>query len=194
MSKLNKEKGKASKARLLTIAASEFAKKGYHDVKISDIVAAAGLTQPAFYLYFSSKEAIFIELTQTFHERVRILIENSLLNSEIDKENISENVQTKLKVFFDILATEPDLTRIGLFIDPNRAKAKADMVRMIQGNLVKEQQAGYFRRDLDMEFVAECLVSMIERLTETRLLPGLSTAESLAAQIVDLLLHGMIIE
>lgn len=194
MSKLNKEKGKASKARLLTIAASEFAKRGYHDVKISDIVAAAGLTQPAFYLYFSSKEAIFTELMQTFHERVGILIENSLLNPGIDKENIFENIQTKLKMFFDILAMEPDLTRIGLFIAPNSAKVKVDMVRMIQSNLVKEQQAGYFRKGLDMEFIAECLVSMIERLTETRLLPGLSTAESLAAQVADLLLHGMIIE
>lgn len=191
-----KEKGKASKARLLAIAASEFAKRGYYDVKISDIVAAAGLTQPAFYLYFSSKEAIFKELTQTFHHRVRTLIENSLLDSELEleTEDVFEHIQTKLKMFFDFLATEPDLTRIGLFIDPNRVQIHAEMVQMIQGNLVKEQQAGYFRNDLDMEFVAECLVSMIERLTDTRLLPGLSHADRLAAQVVDLLLNGMIVK
>ncbi len=194
MAKLNREKGKASKARLLTVAASEFARRGYHDVKVSDIVAAAGLTQPAFYLYFSSKEAIFIELTQTFHNRIREAIENSLLDSGIEKKNVFEHIKTKLKMFFDFLATEPDLTRIGLFIDPNRAQIKAEMVLMIQSNLVKEQQAGYFRSDLDMEFVAECLVSMMERLTDSRLLPGLSNSDHLATQVVDLLLHGMIIE
>lgn len=194
MSKQRREKGKESKARLLTIAASEFARRGYHDVKISDIVAAAGLTQPAFYLYFSSKEAIFIELTQMFHNRLKTLIENSLLDSEIEKDNVFEQIKTKLKVFFDFLATEPDLTRIGLFIDPNRDQTKAEMVQMIQGNLVKEQQAGYFRSDLDMEFVAECLVSMIERLTDTRLLTGLSNADNIASQVVDLLLNGMIVE
>jgi len=192
MSKPTREKGKASKARLLRLAASEFSEKGYHDVKISDIVAAAGLTQPAFYLYFSSKEAIFIELTQMFHNRLKTLIENSLLDSGIEKENVFEQIKTNLKLFFEFLATEPDLTRIGLFVDPNRAQVKSEMVLMIQSNLVKEQQAGYFRNDLDMEFVADCLVSMIERLTDTRLLPGLSNAERLATQVVDLLFHGMV--
>ncbi|HHY21784.1 MAG TPA: TetR/AcrR family transcriptional regulator, partial [Bacilli bacterium] len=155
---------------------------------------AARLTQPAFYLYFSSKEAIFIELTQMFHNRMKTLIKNSLLDSGIEKDNVFEQIKTKLKMFFDFLATEPDLTRIGLFIDPNRDQTKAEMVQMIQGNLVKEQQAGYFRSDLDMEFVAECLVSMIERLTDTRLLTGLSNSDSLATQVVDLLLNGMIVE
>ncbi|GIP20887.1 TetR/AcrR family transcriptional regulator [Paenibacillus sp. J22TS3] len=194
MVKSSKEKGKASKARLLTLAASEFSRRGYHDTKISDIVAAAGLTQPAFYLYFSSKEAIFIELTQAFHNRMRTLIENSLLDSAMEQENVFEHIKTKLKMFFEFLAMEPDLTRIGLFVNPNRAQIRADMVRMVRDNLVKEQQSGYFRSDLDMEFVAECLVSMIEQLTETRLLPGLSSAGHLATQIVDLLLNGMIAE
>jgi len=189
-----KEKGKASRARLLAVAASEFARRGYHDVRISDIVAVAGLTQPAFYLYFSSKEAIFLEITEIFHNRVKELIDNSLLDSGREMEEIFEYIKTKLKKFFEFLATDPDLTRIGLFIDPNRTQIKADMILMIQRNLVKEQQAGYFRGDLDMEFVAECLVSMIERLTDSRLLPGLSDANRLATQVVDLLLKGMIKE
>ncbi|NWL88118.1 TetR family transcriptional regulator [Paenibacillus sp. 79R4] len=189
-----KEKGKASRARLLAAATSEFARRGYHDVRISDIVSIAGLTQPAFYLYFSSKEAIFLEITEIFHSRVKELIDNSLLDSEREMEEIFENIKTKLKIFFGFLATEPDLTRIGLFIDPNRTQIKAEMILMIQRNLVKEQRAGYFRDDLDMEFVAECLVSMIEQLTETRLLPGLSNVDRLATQVVDLMLRGMIKE
>lgn len=192
MSDQIREKGKASKARLLSVAASEFARRGYHDTKISDIVAAAGLTQPAFYLYFSSKDAIFSELTQTFHNRMRTLIKNSLLDSGVEKESVYTQIVTKLEMFFDFLATEPDITRIGLFIDPNRAEIIAEMVQMIQGNLVKEQQAGYFRINFDMEFAAECLVSIILHLTETRLLTGISDANSLATQVVDLLLNGMI--
>lgn len=194
MPALIKKKGKASKARLLAVAVSEFATRGYHDVRISDIVAVAGLTQPAFYLYFPSKEAIFIEITEIFHNRVRALIDSSLLDSGREKGEVVKNIKTNLKILFDLLAAEPDLTRIGLFIDPNRTQVKASMVQMIKRNLVKEQQEGYFRGDLDMEFVAECLVSMIERLTDTRLLPGLSDADLLATQIVDLLLKGMIKE
>lgn len=192
MSEPSREKGKASKARLLSVAASEFARRGYHDVKVSEIVSAAGLTQPAFYLYFSSKEAIFTELTQIFHQRMRMQINNSLLDSTIDKGDVFEQIKTNLKVFFDLLVADPDITRIGLFIDPNRALVRAEMVSVIQNNLVREQQAGYFRNDLDMGLVAESLMSIIERLTDTRLLSGLSNAEQLATQVVDLLFNGMV--
>lgn len=194
MSALMKDKGKASKARLLAVAVSEFARRGYHDVRISDIVAVAGLTQPAFYLYFPSKEAIFLEITEIFHNRVKALVDSSLLEPEREIGEVSENIKTNLKVLFDFLAADPELTRIGLFIDPNRTQVKASMVQMITRNLVKEQQAGYFRSDLEMEFAAECLVSMIERLADTRLLPGLSDADRLAAQVADLLLKGMMKE
>lgn len=47
--------GEQSRVQLLHIAAAEFARMGYYETKISNIVQKAKLTQPTFYLYFQSK-------------------------------------------------------------------------------------------------------------------------------------------
>jgi len=45
--------GEKSKKLLLEKAIELFSQRGYHETKISDIVKAANLTQPTFYLYFT---------------------------------------------------------------------------------------------------------------------------------------------
>lgn len=39
-----------------------FARKGYHNTKVSDVVKSAGVTQGTFYWYFQSKEQLALEL------------------------------------------------------------------------------------------------------------------------------------
>ncbi|NAP01247.1 TetR family transcriptional regulator, partial [Halomonas sp. MG34] len=73
--------GERSREQLLTIAARQFANNGFFETKVSSIVKEAGLTQPTFYLYFKSKEAIFTELAAIFKERLLSLTEASLLES-----------------------------------------------------------------------------------------------------------------
>jgi AcrR family transcriptional regulator len=47
---------------LIAAAAELFAKHGYHQVGINDISGALGLTGPAFYRHYPSKEAILVAL------------------------------------------------------------------------------------------------------------------------------------
>jgi AcrR family transcriptional regulator len=46
------------KAQLVTLAAELFGRHGYHEVGVQEIAAAAGLTGPAVYRHFRSKQAI----------------------------------------------------------------------------------------------------------------------------------------
>ena len=55
--------------RLVSAAAEVFAVSGYHASRVSDIVARAGVAQGTFYLYFPSKEAVFLELVDRFFTR-----------------------------------------------------------------------------------------------------------------------------
>src|ERR1700680_949639 len=48
--------------QILTHARDVFAKRGYHDAKIDDIVAAAGIARGTFYLYFKDKRTVFEEI------------------------------------------------------------------------------------------------------------------------------------
>ena len=55
--------------RLVSAAAEVFAVSGYHASRVSDIVGRAGVAQGTFYLYFRSKEAVFLELVDRFFTR-----------------------------------------------------------------------------------------------------------------------------
>lgn len=65
------ERAAHTKAKLREAAVKVFARKGFHETKISDIVAEAGVSQPAFYLYYISKEALFETLVSEFRSELR---------------------------------------------------------------------------------------------------------------------------
>lgn len=58
------------KARLLEAAAGVFGEQGFTAARVSDIVARAGVAQGTFYLYFKNKKAIFLELVDSFFDRL----------------------------------------------------------------------------------------------------------------------------
>jgi TetR/AcrR family transcriptional regulator, fatty acid metabolism regulator protein len=185
-------KGKESRKRLLEAATFEFADRGFHETKVSAIVNRAGLTQPSFYLYFSSKEAVFDELVSTFHARLRHLTENSLLESGIGPQDVSQRVFLAVEKVFHFLVSDPPLTRIGLFLAPESDQIKNELTTLLKENLLLEQKAGYFRPELEMDTVAECLMGIMERLTTSILLTEKKDPSHLATQVVQLFMHGML--
>ncbi|MED4585837.1 TetR/AcrR family transcriptional regulator [Brevibacillus choshinensis] len=185
-------KGKESRMRLLTIAADEFANRGFHETKVSTIVTRAGLTQPAFYLYFSNKEAIFDEIVNEFRTRLRMLVQTSRFTPTVEAHDVPKQLLMTLETIFRFLAATPNSTRIGLFLAPKSDQIKEELTSLLIDNLRAEQQMGHFRSELAMETVAECIVGIVERLTLSLLLPGIKGPESLALQVVNLLLYGML--
>ncbi|KUP37611.1 TetR/AcrR family transcriptional regulator [Bacillus halotolerans] len=185
-------KGEESRKRLLKAAAHEFSIRGFHETKVSAIVKRAGLTQPSFYLYFQSKEAIFEELINDFHSRLRKLTESLLLETGLHANDVTNGVLSAVEAVFQFLAEDKDLTRIGFFLNPEAKQLKQDVAMVLKDNLEAEQRLGYFRSELEMETVAECLIGMIEHLTDSYLLTGIKDPASLAEQVVNLLIYGML--
>ncbi len=184
--------GEQSRQSLLEIAAHEFAHKGYHGTKVSDIVARAGLTQPSFYLYFSNKEAVFEELVSSFRSKFQERIIKSRIEPGIQKKRVSEKILNALTSVFRFLAEDRNLTKIGFLISPEAAKLKEEMTALMRENLMAEQRTGYFRSALDMSIAADCLMGAIERLTITQLLPDLKTPEALAYEVMNVFLYSML--
>ncbi|MFK9094729.1 TetR/AcrR family transcriptional regulator [Bacillus salipaludis] len=184
--------GEQSRALLLSIAAKEFAQKGFYETKVSTIVKQANLSQPTFYLYFDSKEALFGVLVDMFREELFNLAKNSRLEPGIDSSSLANRISNSLEAIFCFFVEEPDLARIGFYIADEAEDIKNYLAAQIKDNLIFEQRQGYFRSNLDMSTVAESLVGIIERLTITKLLPGHKTPELVASEIVTLLLNGMI--
>lgn len=108
-------KGEESRKRLLEAAANEFSNRGFHETKVSEIVKRAGLTQPSFYLYFQSKEAIFDELITNFHSRIKRLTESLLLENGLNTKDVSKRVLSAVETVFQCLDEDKDVTKIGFF-------------------------------------------------------------------------------
>ena len=68
--------GERSKQLLLEKAIELFSTHGYHETKISDIVTAADVTQPTFYLYFKSKDKLFFDLNEGFRKDIISIFSN----------------------------------------------------------------------------------------------------------------------
>ncbi|MHC0038871.1 TetR/AcrR family transcriptional regulator [Pseudoneobacillus sp. C159] len=184
--------GEQSRAQLLAIAAEEFAEKGYYETKISTLVQRAGLTQPTFYLYFTSKEAIFQELIDSFCKGLFNLTSESRLEPGIDLNSLPSRITKGLTGIFTFFSENQSLTRIGFFNSSEAEVIKRQLAQKIKENLIFEVNNGYFRNEVDMCLIAEILVGSIERLTLTKLFPGIKEPEEIASEIVYLFLNGML--
>ncbi|MNI15385.1 HTH-type transcriptional regulator AcrR [compost metagenome] len=63
------------KQELMHLALELFARKGYHNTKVSDVVKSAGVSQGTFYWYFESKEKLAIQLVEDGKEKLNQVIE-----------------------------------------------------------------------------------------------------------------------
>lgn len=100
-----------TKQRLINSAIKIFSEKGFFNTKVSDIVKDAGVAQGTFYIYFKSKEDIFIYIIETITAQIENIIkENKSLNLPIDKK--IEKFSTEL---FSLLYKYKNIGRIFFF-------------------------------------------------------------------------------
>lgn len=184
-------RGEERRARLLEAATRIFGQHGYHATKVSMIVADAGVTQPTFYFYFASKEAVFAELVAAFRDRFRELILEGRLDPEIAPPDAIARIHQNIAEIFQFLAADLHMTRIGLFQAPDAESIKQELVNVFAGKLAQNQAAGYMRPDLDVEVIAEAIAGMVERLTMRYLLTGERDPLALAALVADFTLTGL---
>ena len=64
-------KGETTRRRLFAAAEREFGEKGFHGASITSITLRAGAAQGTFYLYFRSKEEIFLSLVRDIGHQLR---------------------------------------------------------------------------------------------------------------------------
>ncbi|MGH9302453.1 MAG: TetR/AcrR family transcriptional regulator [Acidimicrobiales bacterium] len=65
-------RGQETRRRILDVALSEFAARGYHAVSVEDIAAAAGVTKGAVYYWFTDKDDIGRDLRHDLFERLTV--------------------------------------------------------------------------------------------------------------------------
>ncbi|WP_336636174.1 TetR/AcrR family transcriptional regulator [Lysinibacillus fusiformis] len=180
--------GERSKQLLLEKAIELFSDKGYHHTKISDIVKAANVTQPTFYLYFKSKDALYHDLNVQFQSGF----------FEVMNSKSSDSVANGLEAFISIL--EQKLSNLFFYIIENPKLSKIGFIESKQAFLVKSQLTQQLihliylhdcdkdlqRYRVDIKILIDSLVGSMERLILTNLLEQKRLPAELANDIVQL--------
>jgi TetR/AcrR family transcriptional regulator, transcriptional repressor of aconitase len=85
MPRLKEATRAAREARILAVAVRCFARAGYHGTTMDDIASEAGIAKGATYLYFPSKEALFLALYHRWGCDAREAIETALADLSPDE-------------------------------------------------------------------------------------------------------------
>lgn len=91
------------------------AEHGYHEVKISQIAAAAGVSRRTFYSYFSSKEECFLHTYEVIADHLR----EDMRAAGAAETEWPQRVRAELDALLESLSANPDLVRFCMVAAPS---------------------------------------------------------------------------
>ncbi len=94
-------RGEATRRRILDAAEAVFGESGYYEASISEITRRAGVAQGTFYIYFSSKHEIFVELVEDIGKRLRAVTNAAI----VDATDRLDAEKRGFLAFFEFTAT-----------------------------------------------------------------------------------------
>ena len=114
------------RTEILGAAARLMARRGFHAVRLDDIGAAVGISGPAMYRHFASKEDVLAEMLLDISRRLRDAGAEVRARAACPEQLLDE----LLAVHVDFVATEPDLISVqfrdlGVLPDPRRRMVRA---------------------------------------------------------------------
>jgi TetR/AcrR family fatty acid metabolism transcriptional regulator len=151
---------------ILDAAVRVFARKGYHTCRVGDIAEEAGVAHGLLYHYFRSKE----ELLETiFRETWRDVLDAVRSVEETD-ESARDRLAGVAKILLRAWRRDPDLVRV-LVREVTRSSHLQQRIDEIDAAfagleriIVRGQQEGEFRADLDPRMVSYVFYGALEEI------------------------------
>lgn len=88
----------STKDKIIEVAKELFSQKGFYETRVSDIVSKADVAQGTFYIYFKSKEDLFLELIKKLHHQ--------LIQKLSSYKNSNQDFETTIKALIEDFLTE----------------------------------------------------------------------------------------
>jgi AcrR family transcriptional regulator len=101
-------RGLRRRSLVLKVAATLFAERGFDQVSINDIGIAAGITGPAIYRYFPSKEALLVSIYEHLYRRTTDGVEAILAAGAGRRTELDRLIDLQLELAIE----EPEKIRI----------------------------------------------------------------------------------
>jgi len=153
------------KNQILDEATRLFSRYGYDKVTIKQLADACGITEPALYRYFPSKNSLYEAVLDSIH---------TFLEYEQLFERLKENKHPKTLLhdlsqhIFGFLMKHKELYRLLLYCtlrEHPKARSVYQSIRVPLVNFLKEKLDGFYRegktRKINSELTARCFVGMV---------------------------------
>lgn len=175
---------------LLDAARRVLAAKGYHGTKIVDIARAASVGVGTFYLYYPTKEALFLELVEDTVARLKTELDG-VRSSVVDP---IEQSRVRTLTFFRFAQENRELFRIVF----GHGASFHDVVRRCQEGFIRDLHeiiaagmgTGALRQG-DAMIWAQAFIGMSLQVVSWWIEQENIPIEEVAASLSDLALHGM---
>jgi AcrR family transcriptional regulator len=185
------QRRRAQTARqLLEAARAVLAAKGYHGTKIVDIARAAQVGVGTFYLYYPTKEALFLELVEDAVAQLKAKLDE-VRSAVLDPV---EQARTRTLTFFRFASDNRELFRIvfghgASFHDVVR-RCQDSFVNDMRESLVTGMDREVFRRG-DATVWAQALIGMSLQVVSWWIDQEGISIEEVARSLSDLASHGI---
>ncbi|MBN1654139.1 MAG: TetR/AcrR family transcriptional regulator [Deltaproteobacteria bacterium] len=161
------EKRRARRSDILGAAIRLFSSRGFYATSISDLIKEAGISRGTFYLYFDSKEALFLDLMDVFAKRIMDVVEIVDPAGPDPVQKIYQNVRRIVDVVFNNreLAVIVFRETYGLDsgIDQKLNKLYGFLREMVEGALSKGASWGIIR-PVNEQLVTTALIGAIKEV------------------------------
>lgn len=177
---------------LLDIAVELFARNGYHQTKVSDIVRQAGVAQGTFYWYFKSKEAIALEIIANGREEIAHVISQGYRTESGSVVDMVQASQHLLHNLFQFASDHRYLMELLLgsgaadeAIRQAANEARIQMEQAFRRNIERAIELDMLPTGIDPAMRAAMLTSLIEGMIARWLFGPQSADSSLADKTLE---------
>ena len=183
--------------QILAAAREVFAKRGYHQTTIDDIVLSAGVARGTFYLYFEDKRAVFSDLIDRFAVKLTMAIERIVTDDPT--RPVANQVQENIRSIIRTSLSERTMTKIlftgAVGVDPEFDRKIAtfyETVVQLLTESLRDGQALGIVADGEPRVLAYLSIGAFKELLYQAVILGLSeeSAEVLLQQMYNFLRQG----
>jgi TetR/AcrR family transcriptional regulator, repressor for uid operon len=167
--------------KIIEAAIESFAQTGFDKTKMEDIAKRLGLSKGTIYLYFNSKEDLFLAICEHYvkvmrdqqHSAIFSKKEDLVLDSEHFYEKFRRLEQGKDRVMLEMVVESSRNSRLKKGMYEHRLKVYDAVVE----HLNRQIEKGFIKKGIDVNGLASAFVALYDGLTVSKML-GISEASN----------------
>ncbi|AFU58260.1 putative transcriptional regulator, TetR family [Candidatus Nitrososphaera gargensis Ga9.2] len=166
------------KEKIIRAAIDSFAQTGFDRTKMEDIAKRLGLSKGTIYLYFKSKEDLFLaicehNMQQSDREDAGLFVRKDNIASDAEQiyDNIRRREQGNDRVMLEMVAESARNPKLKKAMYELHVKVHEHVMQAVKSKI----DEGFLRKDVDAASLAIALVALYDGLAVNRML-GISDA------------------